>query len=410
MESSSPQDPVPPSGGTLRVLLVEDNDDHAELLVEALERSTAARFSVQRDATSKDALESAAPGAFSALLLDYQLGDIDGVELLERIRAGGTDTPAIVLTSHGSEMLAARALRAQADDYLAKTEALADEALARAVLRVVERRRLAQQLTRVREEAAAARARDAFLAASHDLKNPLTVIRGTAQILQRRATRQGSVPQEQLVAGLNSIERAAAQMATQIDELLDVAHLRVGRALELNRAPADVVELAREQVAALQQSAELHRIELQTAERKLVAEIDRARVARVLANLLNNAVKYSPQGGRSPSRVVAGGRQGGAAGGADRHRSGGRNCGRGPSLHLRAVPARGDGGRAHLGHRDRAGHGAPGGGAARRVGGGAEPAWSGEHLQRAPPLAGPRLRAQPREGRTFGARPCQGRA
>ena len=292
-------------------MLVEDNDDHAELLVEALERSTAARFSVQRVATSKDALESAAPGAFSALLLDYQLGDIDGVELLERIHAGGTDTPAIVLTSHGSEMLAARALRAQADDYLAKTEALADEALARAVLRVVERRRLAQQLTRAREEAAAARARDAFLAAaSHDLKNPLTVIRGTAQILQRRATRQGTVPQEQLVAGLSSIERAAAQMAIQIDELLDVAHLRAGRALELNRAPADVVELAREQVAALQQSAELHRIELQTAERKLVAEIDRARVARVLANLLNNAVKYSPQGGQIAVRVMREGEKG----------------------------------------------------------------------------------------------------
>jgi signal transduction histidine kinase len=188
-----------------------------------------------------------------------------------------------------------------------------DEAVARAVLRVVERRRLADQLTRAREEAAAARARDAFLAAaSHDLKNPLTVIRGTAQILQRRASRQGTVPRAQLVAGLNSIERAASQMATQIDELLDVAHLRAGRALELNRAPTDVVELAREQVAALQQAAELHRIELQTTEPELIAEIDGVRVARVLANLLNNAIKYSPQGGQIVVRVS---RAGGPAGG-----------------------------------------------------------------------------------------------
>jgi signal transduction histidine kinase len=282
----------------IRVLLVEDNDDHAELFCDALERSTEARFVVRRVSTSEEARASAVPGAFNILLLDYQLGNVDGVALLEELRAGGTDTPTVLLTSHGSEHLAARALRAQADDYLAKTEALTDEGVARTVLRVLERRRLSDQLARAREEAAAARARDAFLAAaSHDLKNPLTVIRGTTQVLQRRFLRQGSLAPDQLLAGLTSIENAATQMASQIEELLDVARLRAGKALDLDRLPTDVVALAREQVASYQQAAELHRVRLDAAETELVGLFDRSRIGRVLANLLNNAVKYSPNGG-----------------------------------------------------------------------------------------------------------------
>ena len=289
----------------VNVLLVEDNDDHAELFTDALERSTAAHFAVRRVATSHEALATVKTAPFNAVLLDYQLGDVDGVTLLEQLRAAGSDTPVVLLTSHGSEDLAARALRARADDYMAKTEALLDETVARAVMRVMERRRLADQLARASAEAAAARARDAFLAAaSHDLKNPLTVIRGTAQILQRRAERQAAVPREQLVAGLTSIERAATQMASQIEELLDVAHLRAGRALELERTPVDLVAIAREQVASYQQAADAHRLRLETAEGELIGQLDRARIGRVLANLLNNAVKYSPNGGEIVVRLV----------------------------------------------------------------------------------------------------------
>ena len=289
----------------VKVLLVEDNDDHAELFADALERSTAARFVVRRVSTSQEALATVGAEPFNAVLLDYQLGDVDGVTLLEELRAAGSDTPVVLLTSHGSEDLAARALRARADDYMAKTEALLDETIARAVMRVMERRRLADQLARASAEAAAARARDAFLAAaSHDLKNPLTVIRGTAQILQRRAERQAAVPREQLLAGLTSIERAATQMASQIEELLDVAHLRAGRALELERTLVDLVAIAREQVASHQQSADSHRLRLETSESELIGPLDRARIGRVLANLLNNAIKYSPNGGEIVVRVA----------------------------------------------------------------------------------------------------------
>jgi two-component system sensor histidine kinase/response regulator len=295
-EPSQPEGVSPES--PLRVLLVEDNDDHAELFTDALVRSQEARFQVSRVSTGEAALAEAPRGEHHAILLDYQLGAVDGVDLLEQLRTAGTDTPVVLLTSHGSEHLAARALRAQADDYLAKTEALVDEGVARAVLRVLERRRLAEQLARAREETAAARARDAFLAAaSHDLKNPLTVIRGTAQVLIRRAGRSGSVPIDELLSGLASIERAATQMNIQIEEMLDVARLRAGRALDLDLRPTDLVALAHDQVAAQQQAAERHHLRMETAERELIGLLDRPRVGRVLANLLSNAIKYSPHGG-----------------------------------------------------------------------------------------------------------------
>ncbi|MDQ3699404.1 MAG: hybrid sensor histidine kinase/response regulator [Chloroflexota bacterium] len=303
--SSSTEDLAPSAvDGMVRVLLIEDNDDHAELIADALERSATARFTVQRVSSSSEALAHAVPRAFHALLLDYQLGETDGVVLLEQLREAGTDTPTLLLTSHGSEHLAARALRAQADDYLPKTEALVDEGVARAVLRVVERRRLSEQLARAREEAVAARARDAFLAAaSHDLKNPLTVIRGTAQVLLRRIARNGAVTADQTVSGLRSIEQAATQMASLIEEMMDVARLRAGRALDLDRLPTDLVPFCHEAVASHQQAAEMHRLRLETDETTLVGVLDRSRLARVLANLLSNAMKYSPDGGEIVVRL-----------------------------------------------------------------------------------------------------------
>jgi signal transduction histidine kinase len=86
-------------------------------------------------------------------------------------------------------------------------------------------------------------------------------------------------------------------MASQIEELLDVARLRAGKALDLDPVPTDVVALARGQVASYQQAAELHRVRLEASETELVGQFDRSRISRVLANLLNNAVKYSPNGG-----------------------------------------------------------------------------------------------------------------
>jgi signal transduction histidine kinase len=169
-----------------------------------------------------------------------------------------------------------------------------------------ERRRLYEEAHRARAEAEVARAqaedavriRDQVLAAvAHDLRTPLTAIRGQAQLLSRRARRPGGPPAEALAAGLEQIERASQRMARWLDALSDVGRLQIGQALPLNRRPTNVVELAAEVLAEHQVASPRHQLRLETAVPELFGEWDAARLERALHNLIGNAVKFSPEGG-----------------------------------------------------------------------------------------------------------------
>jgi signal transduction histidine kinase len=138
--------------------------------------------------------------------------------------------------------------------------------------------------------------RDDFLAsAAHDLRNPLSAIRGAADLVERTLER-GEVPRERLEAAITHIQSASRRIADMLDALLDLAQLQLGRPLELRKELQDVAALAREVVAQSQQASAKHRIVLD-APRELMAVVDGARLQRVLDNLVVNAVKYSPEGG-----------------------------------------------------------------------------------------------------------------
>jgi len=153
-----------------------------------------------------------------------------------------------------------------------------------------------------RQAQQAVRVRDDFLAAaSHDLKNPLAAISGTVQVLARTRARRGTIPEERLEQALDSIGAATLQMTRQIDELLDVARLRLGQGLTLDRRPTDLVALARRGVESFQYTTERHRLRLEVQgagdDGRIVGAWDAARLERVVDNLLANAIKYSPNGG-----------------------------------------------------------------------------------------------------------------
>jgi signal transduction histidine kinase len=86
-------------------------------------------------------------------------------------------------------------------------------------------------------------------------------------------------------------------MAGMIDEVLDTTRLQLGRPLLLERDPIDLVGLARQIAAECQKTSETHRLRVEATSPEVVGAWDGRRLERVLANLVGNAVKYSPRGG-----------------------------------------------------------------------------------------------------------------
>jgi PAS domain S-box-containing protein len=161
---------------------------------------------------------------------------------------------------------------------------------------VADRTALALDRARLYEESRnAVRMRNEFLSAiSHDLGNPVAAIRLESRHLLETAA-ESCTPE--VVEGLTQIEAAANRMWRQVEEILDLARLQVGRTLDLNWTRMDLVELIRELVSAEQATTERHVIRLELDAQALVGEWDATRLDRVITNLLSNAVKYSPDGG-----------------------------------------------------------------------------------------------------------------
>ena len=132
---------------------------------------------------------------------------------------------------------------------------------------------------------------------SHDLRNPLTALIGMTQILQRRAESLTEDDRTRMVDGLGWMLQTAHRMNRQINGLLDVTRLRMERPLELERSPVDLVALLTRQLAEYQQTTERHTLRLESAEQALIGQVDDARLERAIANVLSNALKYSPGGG-----------------------------------------------------------------------------------------------------------------
>ncbi len=176
-------------------------------------------------------------------------------------------------------------------------------AIAQQCAQALERARLYAAERQAREEAErAVRDRDNLIALiSHDLKNPLTVIQGQAQLMERRLARGDTLEVARIERGLGAVREAALRMSAQIEELLDVALLRAGRNLHLDPQPTDRVIIVERAFTLAQASSEQHSMRLQATEDTLICVCDGPRVERVIINLLSNALKYSPLGGEISS-------------------------------------------------------------------------------------------------------------
>ncbi len=168
---------------------------------------------------------------------------------------------------------------------------------------ITARRASEEELRRLNEELAAAhRRKDEFLATlAHELRNPLAPITNALEILRRKDPGDPALRWTRDI-----IDRQVRQMTRLVDDLLDVARITRGR-IELKRSRVALADVVHSAVEAARPFVEAggHALELLLPSQPLWLQADAMRLTQVLLNLLNNAAKYTPAGGRITLSVQA---------------------------------------------------------------------------------------------------------
>ena len=164
-----------------------------------------------------------------------------------------------------------------------------------------------QDMRRLNEELAQAnRRKTEFLATlAHELRNPLAPLSNGLHLMRMASTKP-----EVLEKTRQMMERQVQHMVHLVDDLLDVARISTGK-VELRRSRIDLKDVV---ATAVETSASLidsggHTLSVELPSQPLPMEADATRIAQVVSNLLNNAAKYTPQGGRIVLRAWAEGEQ-----------------------------------------------------------------------------------------------------
>jgi signal transduction histidine kinase len=276
----------------LRALLIEDNPGDARLIREMLREAGAGHAAVDLAHVDRLAggIEHLAKVGADVVLLDLSLPDSSGLDTFLALHEAAPQVPIVVLSGLDDESLAIHAVQVGAQDYLVKGQVDGGTIL-RALRYAIERQRLEQARQDLERQ------RDVFFASvSHDLRTPVAAIKAAIGVVL--ANEPTGMPPA-LHRLLGNIDLAADELASLIEDLLEVARLQAGR-VELWRTRVDLREAVTRAVRPLESLIEARRqhLELRLPDSAVDAAVDVERFGRVVRNLVGNAQKYGPEGGR----------------------------------------------------------------------------------------------------------------
>jgi two-component system sensor histidine kinase/response regulator len=285
------------------IILVVDDDERNVRLVESMLKPNGYRILHAYD--GQEALRRVDSDSPDLMVLDVMMPDLSGFELCGILRARHATRllPILMVTALHAMEDKVKGLELGADDFLTKpinrSELLAK---VKALLRVkglqdeIEARKLELE-AKNRELLTIQRFKESMSQmVVHDLKNPLAGIMGNIQLMQMQRGQMPPGRQEELL--LRSLE-SARQMARMIQNILEVAKLEEQK-MPLRREPVPIQEVAAEQVADLMSLSARDgiRLDCDVPEDLPPVDADRGLLSRILANLLSNAFKHTPSGGR----------------------------------------------------------------------------------------------------------------
>ncbi len=265
------------------ILLVEDNDDHADLFM--LSARNFSEFHISRERNLTDALAAIGTRKVNLVILDLGLPESVGLDTLSLfLKSCPEKTPIVVLTAMSDLNLGEEALKIGAMDFLSKEE-ITPRSLLRSIRYAMERW---SQKRKIEDSMADLQYFGSM--AAHDLVSPLDAIQGFAQLIELELSK-GAVTEDALEC-LDLLKKSAQHSIRLVKDLHKLS--RLGRK-SIDRRPlspsslvADVCASLREMIKETQGSVEAHDMPTILGDAGLVSH--------VLQNLIGNGLKYSRDG------------------------------------------------------------------------------------------------------------------
>ncbi|MDB6012964.1 MAG: multi-sensor hybrid histidine kinase [Gammaproteobacteria bacterium] len=297
--TSESETPRAADAAQARILIVDDNADMRGYLRHLL----GGRWQVETAPDGVVAMEHIRQRLPDLVIADVMMPVMDGFGLLSAIRANTASEklPVMLLSARAGEEASSEGLRAGADDYVIKPFS-ARELLARVESRLAQARLHAAE-RRARETAEQAnRARDIFFTMlSHELRTPLMAVLAWTALLK-----DNRLDPSEAVHALELIDRNARVQRRLVDDLLDISRIVTGRLRIDPRPVASLAQMVGIVVDSFRPAALAKNLTVETALESGAGTVngDLERLQQVVWNLLSNAIRFTPPGGRIQLRYA----------------------------------------------------------------------------------------------------------
>jgi len=270
----------------VKILLVDDDEDDYILTEDMLKAAAPWSYELEWVSQYTEALQRIRENEYDVCLIDYRLGGQDGLALFSEAFEGGVQTPFIMLTGQRDQAIDQKAMEAGAVDFLVKgqTDGYLLERSIRYALERARVKKAEQEVIQMRED---------FIAnASHQLRTPITSLKGFLELLVKDLVPDPAVRTEFIARAYEDTKR----LAVLVNDLLDGFRWESGF-FQMTLENTDLCGLLQSSLEAVKGLAQSKNISLTLGlpQNPLVVKADPHLLEQVLANFLSNAIKFSEE-------------------------------------------------------------------------------------------------------------------